>query len=396
MKYGVIVCKNTYNIGDDIQSYAAIRLLPSVDYYIERENLDGFISKDKEPVSVIINGWLMNNKLGWPVSYYINPLYTSLHFQQKDLLKNDDLFLTGFGKKDLLEHAPIGCRDSATMEMLERNGVDAYYSGCLTLTLGVDADVEKKDLICIVDVSEKLKNHVLSVSSGCEIEEIHHEEKDRSMIPWDRRFEETEQLLRKYKSARAVITTRLHCALPCLALGVPVLLVDNDRVFEKDRFSGLKDLLHSCSEEEFIQGKYEFSLIQPPPNGTNWKTLKDGLLKTIADWTVWSEKNEAELYSRIQKQYDLLPERLTWKNECAEELIKRLQNERVENHQWMDKQEEARLWFVSQMEEKDAVIQNQQKELAETKEEISKILETQNGKRSGIQYLKDCIRRLIK
>lgn len=42
MKYGVIVHKTTMNMGDDIQSYAAAKILPHVDYYLARENLDSF------------------------------------------------------------------------------------------------------------------------------------------------------------------------------------------------------------------------------------------------------------------------------------------------------------------------------------------------------------------
>ena len=36
MKYGLLVFKETDNIGDDIQAYAAERFLPKVDYYIDR------------------------------------------------------------------------------------------------------------------------------------------------------------------------------------------------------------------------------------------------------------------------------------------------------------------------------------------------------------------------
>ena len=45
MKYGLITYKDTENIGDDIQSYVAIRFLPKIDYYIEREKLYLFVPK---------------------------------------------------------------------------------------------------------------------------------------------------------------------------------------------------------------------------------------------------------------------------------------------------------------------------------------------------------------
>ena len=36
MKYGLVVYKDTDNIGDDILSYAAMRFLPRIDYIIDR------------------------------------------------------------------------------------------------------------------------------------------------------------------------------------------------------------------------------------------------------------------------------------------------------------------------------------------------------------------------
>ena len=41
------------------------------------------------------------------------------------------------------------------------------------------------------------------------------------------RFDRAAWLLGIYSSAKAVVTGRLHCALPCLALGTPVLFVES-------------------------------------------------------------------------------------------------------------------------------------------------------------------------
>ena len=66
MKYGILLNNRTDNIGDDIQSYAACRFLPSIDYYVDRENLDTFgYGEIEEPVTVIMNAWYMYNKLLW-------------------------------------------------------------------------------------------------------------------------------------------------------------------------------------------------------------------------------------------------------------------------------------------------------------------------------------------
>ena len=47
----------------------------------------------------------------------------------------------------------------------------------------------------------------------------------------DEKFLLAEELLRKYSTAKLVITSRIHCALPCLALGTPVIYLQG---FEKE------------------------------------------------------------------------------------------------------------------------------------------------------------------
>ena len=42
MKFGVVIHKPTMNLADDIQTYAAAKLLPHVDYQIDREYISDF------------------------------------------------------------------------------------------------------------------------------------------------------------------------------------------------------------------------------------------------------------------------------------------------------------------------------------------------------------------
>ena len=74
MKYGLATMKETENIGDDIQSYVAIRFLPKIDYYIEREKMDLFVPEKKEQVLTIMNGWFLHSKINFPISPYIYPI----------------------------------------------------------------------------------------------------------------------------------------------------------------------------------------------------------------------------------------------------------------------------------------------------------------------------------
>ena len=73
MKFGVVIHKPTMNLGDDIQTYAAAKLLPHVDYQIDREYISDFKSENDEPVAVIMNAWWMWKKWNWPPADCIIP-----------------------------------------------------------------------------------------------------------------------------------------------------------------------------------------------------------------------------------------------------------------------------------------------------------------------------------
>lgn len=117
------------NIGDYIQALASKQFLPTVDGFIQREKLKDYSGT---PVRMIMNGWYMHNTAQWPPSEKIDPLFVAFHLN----ILGEEGMLTREGIKYLREHAPIGCRDKHTEELLKRNYIEAYFSGCMTLTLG--------------------------------------------------------------------------------------------------------------------------------------------------------------------------------------------------------------------------------------------------------------------
>lgn len=80
MKYGLLYYKGTDNIGDDIQSYAASRFLPKIDYMIDREKINEFVPQEKEYVKTIMNAWYVHDKFNFDISPYIYPLFISMFF----------------------------------------------------------------------------------------------------------------------------------------------------------------------------------------------------------------------------------------------------------------------------------------------------------------------------
>ena len=113
------------NIGDSIQSLAALQFLPHVDVIIDRDQLN-FCNKK---VKMIMNGWYKIWRKNDEFSKNINPLMVSIHINNKEELSKKTLDY-------LKKHEPIGCRDYETMNFLIKKDIDAYFSGCLTLTLG--------------------------------------------------------------------------------------------------------------------------------------------------------------------------------------------------------------------------------------------------------------------
>ncbi len=280
MKYGIIVFKKTRNIGDDIQSYAAKRFLPNIDYYIEREEINNFIPVKNELVTCILNGWYNHNKFSFPPSPFINPLFISMHLTSE--LKGEmPSYFTDYFFEYLKKNEPIGLRDNLIKKYLDEKNIKNYFSGCLTLTLQRFKNVKKKNNICTVDISENLKNFIKGNTKLEVIEKTHNLYGDNESKNYEERFKNVENLLKEYQAANLVVTNRLHCALPCLALDVPVILIYNeDSIDIKNRLGNYTGFLNCMSEEEFIANGKEL-LKNITPNPTAYKKYRDDLIDKI-------------------------------------------------------------------------------------------------------------------
>ena len=329
------------NIGDYIQALAASQFLPRVDGFIDREQLRVY---DGGPCKVIMNGWYMHDPSQWPPSIAIDPLFVAFHMN----LSAKDMMLSDEGINYLRAHQPIGCRDKYTESLLKAKGIDAYFSGCLTLTLGQKFKSSQKEEKCyVVDpkipssksikeitrdifflfrhykkvlvVTNKLystvsfKNQRLAsrflrtysefvdLLTLVESEYIHQQD-SRYTKGFDKdedRLKEAERLVHLYAQARMVITSRIHCALPCLGLETPVVFVHKDNTDEisRCRFDGILELFNSfvCYSDRIvpsfpIEGK--LSKTNPCNNKEDWKELANSLIDKCQKFI-----EENELYS---------------------------------------------------------------------------------------------------
>jgi hypothetical protein len=289
MQYGVLKYSKSNNVGDQIQSLAAAQYLPQIDQYIDRDFLNDFQSEQR--TKLIMNGWFMAKPDNWPPSKEIDPLFVAFHITQDH--RSHERMLTPESLAYFKKHEPIGCRDFYTQNLLEKNNVNAYYSGCLTMTLPSKYQhLPKSNEIIVMDLLYKtqkkskdilgyLKKHwilkqllpkeVLNTASFLIQDAPRHSSEEL-------KFEMAEALLERYARAKLVVTSRIHCALPCLAMGTPVLFIngDLDQLTDTTRFKGVTEYLNVFNAGDIISeypGALGSILKNKPfsnPTGMDW------------------------------------------------------------------------------------------------------------------------------
>jgi polysaccharide pyruvyl transferase len=295
VKYGLLCYNLRRNLGDEIQSIAARQFLPRVDYLIDRDRISEYSSPFHQPVVLICNGWFGHRPENWPPPVDISPLFVSMHFSTNPgggmaRISARDFMLNEHVASYLKMRGPVGARDLYTLRLLEDASVPAYFSGCLTLTLMKSKGIEQKDFVVLNDVPANVVAHVMQGSKKQILLTSHD---DTYTFDADRRLEKAQTFLNYYQSAICVITSRLHCALPCLALGTPVLLIDMAK--DKWRFSGLHNLVRNCSLEDFLSGKYRFDVDNPEPNPEEHLSLRAHLREAVCSFIEASANGSADL-----------------------------------------------------------------------------------------------------
>ena len=106
----------------------------------------------------------------------------------------------------------------------------------------------------------------------------------RQYLKCDEKFKYALGLLKAYQSAACVITSRLHAAMPCLALETPVLLVRN---FERHdgRFDGLGDLVRKADSKFYLNNIDYFDVNNCTPNGNEYLRYRKQLIERCETFT---------------------------------------------------------------------------------------------------------------
>ena len=159
---------------------------------------------------MVMNGWFMDGN-SWPPSDVLRPVFVGFHVapDSRDAIAKHAEYLK--------RYEPIGTRDVGTADFLNTLGIKTEVTYCMSLTFprrivepaGGKVIIVDGDLIEVPSTlrrrSIKVKHRVATVRNATKLQYA------RDLVEFYR------------DHARLVITTRLHCALPCIALGIPVV-----------------------------------------------------------------------------------------------------------------------------------------------------------------------------
>ncbi|MFO0876913.1 MAG: polysaccharide pyruvyl transferase family protein [Gemmataceae bacterium] len=240
------------NLGDNAQTIASRLALtqqgisPDSILVLDRDSLARY---NREPVAVVMNGVFLPHC--FPLPPAIRPLFVGFNAGEEVISRNRDYF------KHL---EPIGCREPATAERLRRVGVAAHVTGCLTLSFPqrTTPSGEGKVFVvygsgagqfpseCLAHAPRQLFHRMEFVHHRLPI--FHYPLTEQDCLKVER-FENAimDQLAAE---ARLVITPLHHVAAPCLARGIPTIVV---RHFADDRFGFLEQFVPIYTPNRFHQ-----------------------------------------------------------------------------------------------------------------------------------------------
>lgn len=274
--YGAVWHPTSDNLGDDLQALAARALTPRVDVVLDGENLDnaGELPEGAQLVT-LLSGNVYRRADHWPPDPRIVPVCVGLHFSPVNGWGVPLSRLDGAGLQFLRTWSPIGCRDESTRELLSSLNLPCDVTGCLTLTLPRPDVHPDAPYICCVDAPEEIVRLLkpMAAAEKISVRTMTHMRRGEPGT-YERRMEAAQQMVDTYAGAKFVITRRLHCAMACLAVGTPVLLLYNEYYEDITRFAPMDGMVRAMSSDAFAAQLRKEGFPRPwrnPPEAAVWR-----------------------------------------------------------------------------------------------------------------------------
>ena len=331
IRYALAWQPESRNLGDDLRTLAAMQYLPQVDLVLDVDRLDAPIDglAEDDRVVTLITGSVLKEAAHWPPERHIAPVFAGVHISREDVWGVPFSAIGGEGRHYLEACAPLACRDRRTSALMEEIGLPCQVTACVTLTL-TKPDVEKGGYVCCVDVPGEVCQ---ALRDACGDSLILHESSHTVEDPspdFDTRMAAARQALEAYAGADWVITRRLHCAMACLAVGTPVILLYNSGGEDPDRFAPMDEMLRAIPTEDFLHTLRAGAFAPPADNPEGLDAWQAQLRQTIGEGVVSARHmplplvEEAAALAWRQDQLSLAAQ-------CSAQKIRRLESERYQS-----------------------------------------------------------------
>ena len=226
---------DSINAGDFNVQFAIERFLVELGLPSSAQRATGIFRLDKEypdksrRISIIQGLGMISPELTFfppPAQPNVYPLYFGLCILEGgwEYLRNNLEFI-----ERLKASEPIGCRDAATVDYLRSLGIKAFFSGCFTMTLPHRKTKPLFPHVFVVEGPDNLRNYMPRSLQSCttEFSNILRCEQPISLEQFNRFVYDRLMLFKKH--ATLIVTKRIHAALPCAAMGIPVIFLHHSQ-----------------------------------------------------------------------------------------------------------------------------------------------------------------------
>jgi len=187
--------------------------------YCDRDNMESW----KDDCVVPWIGWMAHGRLAARGTAYI--IGTHLNAQAQAQIMADSMLKSWIITQVKNQNFPALCRDLPTRDFFRAIGCDAEFWGCVTQRMARREVVRDKGVIHVdmpPEYPASIKHGVGSNTASC--------------VPC--RQQKAKARLDLYARADHVHTTRLHCYLPCIAMGTNATLYPEYVTYGKERLTG--------------------------------------------------------------------------------------------------------------------------------------------------------------
>ena len=253
----------------------------------------------------------------FPPSSSLRLLLVAVHINQWGIVDNKEGSL-----EYLRAQEPVGARDTMTLQKLLERNVSSYFSACLTLTWDPNIRLlspQPRSQVVVIDTvsysrktlanlvpAEIMKSYIsYSVNLGfVDNQGIH------SRPTFHHPFQFAYGNLLQIAAAKLVITSRIHVALPCVALGTPVIFTLIDGATDSGlpgggggRVDGLSQLFHLAyknTTDNSWRFDPDFDWENPPPNPSSH--LRQRFVANL-----WSRIRREPMFADSARMFGLFP-----------------------------------------------------------------------------------------